>query len=96
MAQKLTWPRQKVTLKITQAQADLILANDCIDQKVLDSLDFSEPHAGIVAYGQKTHSSQFPDQRYRVNGHHRQPRAKQLNPAWAAAAPGLHDPSALA
>ena len=54
MAQKHTWPRQKVTLKITQAQADLILANDCIDQKVLDSLDFSEPHAGIVAYGQKT------------------------------------------
>ena len=53
MAQKHTWPRQKVTIKITQAQADLILENDCIDQEVLDSLDFSEPHAGIVASGQK-------------------------------------------
>ena len=42
MAQKHTWPRQKVTLKITQAQAVLILENDCIDQEVLDSLDFSE------------------------------------------------------
>ena len=54
MAQKHTWPRQKVTLKITQAQVDLILENDCIGQEVLDSLDFSEPHAGIVASGQKT------------------------------------------
>ena len=48
MAQKHTWPRQKVTLKITQAQVYLIGENDCIDQEVLDSLDFSEPHAGIV------------------------------------------------
>ena len=59
MAQKHTWPRQKVTLKITQAQADLILENDCIDQEVLDSLDFSEPHAGIVAYGQRTIRANF-------------------------------------
>ena len=49
MAQKHTWPRQKVALKITHAQADLILENDYIDQEVLDSLDFSEPHAGIVS-----------------------------------------------
>ena len=34
--------------------------------------------------------SQFPDQRHR-----RQPRAQQLGPAWVAAAPGTHDPSAL-
>ena len=67
MAQKHTWPRQKMTLKITQAQADLILENDCIDQEVLDSLDFSEPHAGIVASGQKTHPSQFPHQRHRFD-----------------------------
>ena len=79
MAQKHTWPRQKVTLKITQAQADLILENDCIDQEILDSLDFSEPHAGIVASGQKTHPSQFPDQNRPVDGHCRQPRAKSLN-----------------
>ena len=59
MAQKHTWPRQKVTVKITQAQADLILENDCIDQEVLDSLDFSEPHAGIVASGQKTTQANF-------------------------------------
>ena len=63
MAQKHTWPRQKVTLKITQAQADLILENDCIDQEGLGSLDFSKPHAGIVAYGQNIHPSQFPDQK---------------------------------
>ena len=37
-----------MTLKITQAQVYLIGENDCIDQEVLDSLDFSEPHAGIV------------------------------------------------
>ena len=73
MAQKHTWPRQKVTIKITQAQADLILENDCIDQEVLDSLDFSEPHAGIVAFSQKTHPSQFPDQNRPVDGHCRQP-----------------------
>ena len=48
MTQRPIGPRQKVTLKITQAQADLILENDYIDQEVLDSLDFSEPHAGIV------------------------------------------------
>ena len=64
-----------MTLKITQAQADLILEND--------------------PYGQKIHLSQFPDQRHRVNSHCRQPRAKPLNPTWAAAAPGEHDPSAL-
>ena len=34
--------------------------------------------------------SQFPDQRHR-----RQPRAQQLGPAWVAAAPGVHKPSAL-
>ena len=74
MAQKHTWPRQKATIKITQAQADLILENDCIDQEVLDSLDFSGPHAGIAAYGQKIHLRQFPDQRHRpVDGHCRQP-----------------------
>ena len=48
-----------MTLKITQAQADLIIENDCIDQEVLDSLDFSEPHAGIVAYGQRTIRANF-------------------------------------
>ena len=55
----------------------------------------------------KIHPSQFPDQRHRVNSHRCQPRATQfnekfeytrakpqLNPAWAAAAPGEHDPSA--
>ena len=68
MAQKHTWPRQKVTLKITQAQVDLILEKD--------------------PYGQKIHLSQFPD-------HRSQPRVTQFNPAWAAAAPGQHDPSTL-
>ena len=33
MAQKHTWPRQKVTVKITQAQADLILENDPVWSK---------------------------------------------------------------
>ncbi len=64
MTQRPIGPRQKVTLRITQAQADLILENDYIDQEVLDSLDFSEPHAGIVASGQNIHPSQFPDQRH--------------------------------
>ena len=34
MAQKHTWPRQKVTLKITQAQVYLILENDPYGQKI--------------------------------------------------------------
>ena len=48
-----------MTVKITQAQVYLIGENDCIDQEVLDSLDFSEPHAGIVAYGQRTIRANF-------------------------------------
>ena len=75
MAQKHTWPRQKVTVKITQAQADLILENDPV--------------------WQKTRPSQFPDESHPVDSHRRQPRAKLPNPAWAVAAPGLHDPSTL-
>ena len=39
--------------------------------------------------GQKTRPSQFPDE-----SHRRQPRAKPLNPACTAAAPGEHDPNA--
>ena len=39
--------------------------------------------------------SLFPEQRHRVNSHRRQPCAQQLNPACTAAAPGLHDPSAM-
>ena len=40
-----------------------------------------KPVAEVVLhpYGQKTHPSQFPDQRYRVNGHRRQHRAKLLD-----------------
>ena len=34
MAQKRTWPRQKVTLKITQAQVYLIGENDPYGQKI--------------------------------------------------------------
>ena len=49
----------------------------------------------VSPYGQNINPNQFPDQRYRVNGHHRQPRAKPLNPACTAAAPGEHEPSAL-
>ena len=30
-------------------------------------------------YGQKTHPSQFPDQRHRINSHRRQPRNTQFN-----------------
>ena len=40
--------------------------------------------------------SLFPEQRHRVNSHRRQPCAQQLNPAWAAAAHGDDEPSALA
>ena len=59
-------------------------------------------------HGQKIRLSQFPDQNLRVNSHRCQPRAQpldqnpqlrpikpRLKPAWAAAAPGEHDPSAL-
>ena len=74
-----------MTLKITQAQADLILENDCIDQEVLDSLDFSEPHAGIVAYGQKTTRAYS-----QINAIQKPPR---FNPAQAATGPGQPTPA---
>ena len=45
------------------------------------------------AYGQKIYPSQLSDQCHRVNSHRRQPHAQQLNPAWAGASHGEHDPS---
>ena len=48
------------------------------------------------AYGQKIYPSQLSDQCHRVNSHRRQPHAQQLNPAWAGASQGEHDPSTLA
>ena len=47
----------------------------------------SGPEELNLIWSKSIHLRQFPDQR--------QPHDQQINPAWAAAAPGKHDPSTL-
>ena len=64
------------------------LFNFSLEKDLFVLLDF-------IPQGQNIHPRKFPDQRHRVNSHRSQPSAQQLNPAQAAAAPGLHDSSTL-